>query len=68
MTSVIINEYEDDLTYPVVFNHRIWEMTGRAIKNRLGAEKITLTQSQYQDLLDRISQLERALNATKGTL
>lgn len=50
--------YEDNKTYPVVLNHRIYEMTGRAIKNRLGAREVTLTVSQYQDLLDRIQRLE----------
>lgn len=50
--------YEDDKTYPVVLNNRIFEMSGRAIKNRLGAREVTLTASQYQDLLDRIERLE----------
>ena len=59
MTSVRLQPvYEDDKTYPVVFNNRIWEMTGRAIKNRLGSREITLTASQYQDILDRITALE----------
>lgn len=59
MTSIQLQPvYEDDKTYPVVLNHRIWEMTGRAIKNRLGSREITLTESQYQDILDRITALE----------
>lgn len=63
MTSVRLQPvYEDDKTYPVVFNNRILEMTGRAIKNRLGSREITLTQSQYQDILDRITHLELQLS------
>lgn len=63
MTSVIVQPvYEDDKTYPVVFNHRIWEMTGRQIKNRLGSQEITLTASQLQDILDRITALELQLS------
>lgn len=59
MTSVALAPiYEDDKTYPVVLHNRIYEMTGRAIKNRLGAREVTLTASQYQDLLDRIQRLE----------
>lgn len=50
--------YEDDKTYPVVLNHRIHELSGRVIKNRLGAQQITLTVSQYEDILDRIKHLE----------
>ena len=62
MTSLALNPvYEDDKTYPVVFNHMIREMTGRQIKNRLGSREITLTASQYQDLLDRITYLESQL-------
>lgn len=36
-------------------------MTGRAIKNRLGAREVTLTVSQYQSILDRIQRLEELI-------
>ena len=59
--------YEDDKTYPIVLNNRIFEMTGRAIKNRLGSREITLTASQYQDILDRLTALELQLSQKEPT-
>lgn len=65
MTSVTHVSYEDDKTYPMVFNHQIREVSGRAIKNRLGAREITLTISQYEDILDRIQRLENMIGIEK---
>lgn len=58
--------YQDHLTYPVVFNHRFYEMSGRMLNNRITSGTKTLTVEEYEDLIYRINQLETMVNRLIG--
>lgn len=59
MTSIRIEKhYEDDLTYPMVINHRIIEMTGKEIREYANNQYITITRAMWDDVQERLILLE----------
>jgi hypothetical protein len=52
-------QYEDDLTYPMVINHRFIEMTGKAIREYDRNQTITINRAMWDDVQERLERLEK---------
>lgn len=68
MTSVRVTpRYEDHLTYPMVIGHRIREVEGRIINNWHNSAPANITVGEFNQLLDRIEELERLVKQNGRT-
>jgi hypothetical protein len=59
LNPVYFCKYEDNLYYPFYICHRHVEVSGREVKAWIRNEPVSLTRSEYDNIMSRLNQLEQ---------